>query len=345
MSNWAPIVFGRTYEVDFRFIATPRDFTAQEQTWAEKHILVTTRSAEKLREEPLRWSVFKNEGICLIGVTCMASALSENMTQDSKQRQLYIFVGYVSRNPSAGFPPMDIKLFKPNYKYVRQKWNEQPYNKFRNEPIRTEYNEHLPEIGKASNIDEEYFCLNQTNSQIVRVWPDNERNRQHLWQVASQVQSVSLCLGLASKKDALLNASPFLNITASDVLQKDDLSNQNTRIQLPPIPDGPTENPHEPMTQKSRFFPILMATILGGLIGAFIALSWAFTASGYCHFDQKTPRAESNSRRNSPPTHKNSQTRGAESNPNSPTTPSPTPAKKLNIDLIRIIPQISKQRK
>jgi hypothetical protein len=340
MSNWAPIVFGRTHEVDFRFIATPVDFTAKEQTWAEQYIRVTTRSPEKLREEPLRWSAFKNESICVIGVTCMASTLSENMTQDSKLRQLYIFVGYVSRTPLAEFPPMDIELFKPNYEYVRQKWNEEPYNKSRHEPIRTQYNEHLPKIVKVANIDDEYFCLNQTDSEILRVWPDNESDRQHLWQVASQAQSVSLCLGLASKKDALLNASPFLNITASDVLQKDDLSRKSSiekeeELGDEPIPKEPKED--EQMTKKSIFFPILMATILGGLIGA-IALSWVLKASGGCNKNPQTQESQSNpnSGSNSPPTHNNSQTPGAESDTNNPTTPSPTRPEKSIFDQIRI---------
>lgn len=225
MSNWAAIVYGRTYEVDFRFIATPNDFTEKEKIWAEQYIRVTTRSPEKLRSGYPRWSVFKNEEVSIVGVTCMASALSNKMTQDSKSRVLYLFVGFVSRTPNSELPAMEIELFKPLYdEYVSQKWNEKQYDESRHNPIHTQYKYFLPSFRKAVNIDDEYFSLNQTELDIVRFWPDNEDNRESLWLAASKAISVSLCLGLGSKKDAILKNSPFLNIATADILQKDNLS-------------------------------------------------------------------------------------------------------------------------
>ncbi|MEB3218515.1 MAG: hypothetical protein VKN72_20080 [Nostocales cyanobacterium 94392] len=223
MSNWAPIVFGRTYEVDFRFIAIPVDLTAKEKNWLQQYILVTTRSPERLREDPPRWSVIKKDDICVVGVTCMAAAFSQDMTMDNKHRSLYLFVGYLSRSPFPELPPMDIEQFQPLYKYIGEKWNEKPYDTSRHEPILNQYQFTLSGLTKTLNSDDEYFSLNQTNSEIVRVWPEEENNRENLWQAASKAESVSLCLGLASKKDTL-KSCPFLNIVAADVRQKEDLS-------------------------------------------------------------------------------------------------------------------------
>ncbi len=58
-SKWAGIVYGRSYNLDFRLIAIPEDFTINETHWALEHIIPTTRAAGKLPHHP-RWSLFKN---------------------------------------------------------------------------------------------------------------------------------------------------------------------------------------------------------------------------------------------------------------------------------------------
>jgi hypothetical protein len=90
-SKWAAIVYGRTYEVDFRLMAMPEDFTEEDKQWVLQYILGTTRLPEKLPGQP-RWSLFKNDRYCVVGVTCMVRELmsnpiekkSEDMTQDIK---------------------------------------------------------------------------------------------------------------------------------------------------------------------------------------------------------------------------------------------------------------------
>ena len=138
---WAPLVYGRTYEVDFRFIAVPDNFGAKDLEKAENYIRVTTRSAEKLPDNP-RWLLLKNKRFCIVGVTCMVRELVgaanektddlTELTKDSHGRPLYVFVGYVAeKSPDTSileFPPMKLKFFTRLYEYVRLRWLEKSYD-------------------------------------------------------------------------------------------------------------------------------------------------------------------------------------------------------------------------
>ncbi|NEP81102.1 MAG: hypothetical protein F6K39_24870 [Okeania sp. SIO3B3] len=100
MALWSVIIYGRTKEADFRFLAIPEDFTPEDRYWASKYIHGSTVYPEKLKENP-RWSLFKNHKHCVIGVTCMVKDLIgsdrryDYMTEDASRRSIYIFVGYV----------------------------------------------------------------------------------------------------------------------------------------------------------------------------------------------------------------------------------------------------------
>ena len=82
--KWAGIVYGRSYHLDFRFIAIPKDFTSQELDWASPYILATTRKAGKLPSHP-RWSLFKNDSHCILGVTCMVRDLIGELDENSAE--------------------------------------------------------------------------------------------------------------------------------------------------------------------------------------------------------------------------------------------------------------------
>jgi len=102
--KWAAIVYGRSYHLDFRFITIPHNFTAQDIQWATPYILATTQKARNLANSP-RWSLFKNDSYCIVGVTCMVrdlipqlgEDLIEVMSKDDQGRPLYVFVGYVAQ--------------------------------------------------------------------------------------------------------------------------------------------------------------------------------------------------------------------------------------------------------
>lgn len=101
MSQWSAIVYGRTWELDYRFLAIPEDFTDIDKQWARTYILETMHSGLKLYQ---RWSMFKNQKYCIIGLTYRIydligeNSLSEfDIRYDKADRYIYVFVGYVAK--------------------------------------------------------------------------------------------------------------------------------------------------------------------------------------------------------------------------------------------------------
>jgi hypothetical protein len=231
--TWAGIVYGRSYYLDFRLIAKPKDFTSQEIDWALKYIIPTTRAPNKLSGHP-RWSIFKSEYHCIMGVTCMVRDLigqssensQDNLTKDAQGRPLYIFVGYGTQlNPNKrllDYPPYgsNLGIFQPLYKYVQQCWQVKHYDTHRKQTMLTEYQEeswtkHQFTINFDTDIARRLNCKTRNPSQIF-LWQDSEQFRRKLWEtVAIFRQPISLCLGYPSKRD--LVKSPFLNATAEDI--------------------------------------------------------------------------------------------------------------------------------
>ncbi len=238
MSKWSALVYGRTYEVDFRLIAMPKYFEddAQASIWAEKHILATTQIPEKLPNSP-RWSLFTNDKYCVIATTCMVKELFPNgisqetkdITTDFRGRPLYAFIGYVAKR-SEQLPPLpaysDLKLeqFQPLYrKYVEKCWDVKSYQPESRQPIPTSDDESisygsLPSSNTNANIASISDVNSSQDSRLL--FPETERET--LWTavansvVQSSRHSISVCLGLSSQKEAV--NSPFLNATASNVV-------------------------------------------------------------------------------------------------------------------------------
>ena len=103
MTLWSALVYGRTFEVDFRYLAIPDDFTRDDRKWAEPFIMAAIRAPEYLTQGP-RWILCKDRRHCLVGVACMARDLVEpgttdavEITSDSQRRPLYMFAGYVAQ--------------------------------------------------------------------------------------------------------------------------------------------------------------------------------------------------------------------------------------------------------
>ncbi|MFB2891584.1 hypothetical protein ACE1CI_01435 [Aerosakkonemataceae cyanobacterium BLCC-F50] len=292
MSKWAPLVYGRTYEVDFRFIALPDDFTIENKDWAWDYIRVTTRAAENLANNP-RWALFKNELHCVVGVTCMVRELigqptdkiSENLTKDSKGRPLYIFVGYVAKvDKKHGLPPIipygNLEIFKPLYDYVRDRWLVKSYEEATKAPLLSEYRElsYSPEAVTA--FDPQYFALNIKDIHSVDLWPDSASDRQNLWIAASECavnfpdESISLCLGLANQKDAL--SGLFLNATAVNIRQKQRISKsiqypiEPQEIPQPSRKRGEAIVVREVPETKNREIAIEPVELIGAGLGALL---------------------------------------------------------------------------
>lgn len=242
MSKWAPIIYSRTYETDFRLIAVPKDFKAEDQKWALNYILGTAKLPENWSNHPI-WSFFENYNHRVVGVTCMAKELianapeeyqfSESMTKDSVGRPLYLFVGYVaqyslSQHPFPKIPSKELKNFSHLYQYVIDRWNEQSYRISSNKaeyqyPLKEEdwewakldqdcnWNEFKSKTSFVSDID---------RSPKIFVWPTADN--QNLWFAASKYpKPLSLCLDLFSHKE--IKQTNFSNGTSFDVDHKLEL--------------------------------------------------------------------------------------------------------------------------
>lgn len=230
MSNaeilWAPLVYSRTYELDFRLIAYPVDFKSSRLQWALDHIHATTNVAERLPNNP-RWSLFRSDDHCVFGITCMlqevmiASDDSQHPTQDSQNRPIYCFLGYVA---SLSYPteviPIpaysgNLEVFRPLYSYIQSQWAQKHLD---NSNIFS-YRIRLLDAG-SNNLNSKQ----QNNLQIIKSniaqnkgesFPDLSAHRLKLWHLATKADfPVNLCLGLASHQD-IIN-SPFFYGTVVD---------------------------------------------------------------------------------------------------------------------------------
>ena len=250
MSKCAAIVFGRTYEVDFRFIAIPENFVQEDERWALGYIQAVMRSAEKLSGQP-RGSLFANYHFCIVGLVCMVSDLigkedgsSYDVTRDFKNRPLYTFVGYVT-DIRQGIPEIpqysadNIQLFKPLYDHVRTQWLVKSFQPASKTPARSEYQELTNYLYQTSPIlNSDYLPLNFDKQEAV-IWPDSKENRMDLWNTASEIicsqnKPISLCLGLNNQRDIV--DSQFLNGTTTETTQKTTIR-RLTQPQVEVIPE------------------------------------------------------------------------------------------------------------
>jgi hypothetical protein len=229
MSLWSIIVYGRTYEADYRLLAIPVDFTPEDVNWARNYITATTRKPEQLPGNP-RWSLFKNQKHCVIGVTCNLKDLISNpaLAVDKESRPIHVFVGYVikvDKNNKLLYLDIphyadNISLFQPAYNYVKSQWLVKPYK------LRIK-----PQTPRFQYIQRPLGWDDRTNSQIHRnfllnmdvhkvgLWPNSYQSKwiilENACSFVEHYETVSLCLGMPTQND--VSESPFLNATVPGV--------------------------------------------------------------------------------------------------------------------------------
>ncbi|NEQ36669.1 MAG: hypothetical protein F6K40_10430 [Okeania sp. SIO3I5] len=241
MALWSVIVYGRTKEADYRFLAIPDDFGEEEQNWARKYIHGTTVNREKLLGNP-RWSLFKNHQHCVFGVTCMVQELVgserkyEYMAKDGGRRSLHIFVGYVAQinkdfNSLRILPVLenlDFFKYRDLFTSLEKLWHLKSYQLINRKIDEYPYNFKLPnetELRGNTDVSNKFIspnfipCLEGENK--VLILPNEQEHRHNLWEncckffdYPHQYIPLSLCLGFPEKKDVL--DGPFLNATAFD---------------------------------------------------------------------------------------------------------------------------------
>ncbi len=231
--EWAAIVYGRSYHLDFRFITVPHNFQGEDINWAAQYIVATTQQARKLADSP-RWSLFKNNSYCVVGVTCMVrdligqlgEDLLEVMTKDDQGRPLYVFVGYVTQLSQQrnihNFPPYTAEYledFKILYQEIEPVWLAKNYEQHSRQPILSQYQ---PRRFAKSAIATKSHQIPQLNDLAkypdqTYLWPSLRQQNNLLWLTSIQCsRPTSTCLNIEGK--ALAN-SPFLNQSINQIEQ------------------------------------------------------------------------------------------------------------------------------
>ena len=229
---WAPLVYGRTLNVDFRLLAIPEDTSREDIDWLQRMVNGAIVYPDALRNGH-RWAVFKNERYCAFGLVCMAELVSAKRVV-VQTRDLYIFAGYVARiDPSQYpdpphhplFPPLAVvdkppfSVFRTLYDYVDFLWDD----------TRTSSEELLSDIQKpfrpVPQLEKLLGELSDTQSMPVsdrlsidqgKCMVHNEAKNALLWHEAIQsTKSVSLCLRMPDRLSA--RSAPFENVTIDGI--------------------------------------------------------------------------------------------------------------------------------
>lgn len=208
---FSPLVFSRTKDVDFRFLAIPEDFSNADMEWAQKYILSTLLSSYELEQNPI-WSLFSNSKYHIRGLSCRANQLSERNTKDKFDRELYLFVGYVAKN--VVYLPMQPSVFQPLYQFVHDKWEDD--TKEAKNFLKKEYE--IPIDAHFQKSNEQF----KVNSDSNKVWVHSTQKNEALWDFFSQLSHPSsLCLNILSQKNA--KEGIFLNASIIDYRDENPL--------------------------------------------------------------------------------------------------------------------------
>jgi hypothetical protein len=315
--GWSPIIYGRTYEVDFRFLVTPVDFSKADKDWIWDYIKVTTRSAETLPGKP-RWLFFRGKSECVVGVTCMVRDLMvvlpqllpqplqplPDMTRDRLGRPLYAFVGYhaMTNNPGV-IPEMDLKHFlSPYLEFIPQKWFETyatlANNQSETEDLKVPYHlQFRPEDGIQPAESWQPIPIEQLlprNYDEIALW--NTSEAQNIWWTAVQApRRLSICIGNLARRD-LVN-SKFRVAAIEEVQQQEIILRVDDRQISPPsqpalpsesvnsIPDVPTTEEYSPHSSAKQSLPAPRQALRDIRKGVHARLTDFFGESSFSQFE------------------------------------------------------------
>lgn len=123
MSAWAPVIYGRTHQVDEWWRALPAGSSAR--GWLGEAVLAAVAGGNGLvryRDEPgapvkntPRFILARGTGGTLVGLSCRARALSEELCQDRYGREIYCFTGWFTADQAASdIPALDEFTARPD---------------------------------------------------------------------------------------------------------------------------------------------------------------------------------------------------------------------------------------
>ena len=265
--GWAAIVYGRSYHLDFRFIAIPDDFTKPDTDWALEHILASTQQARNLANHP-RWSLFKNDSHCVVGVTCMVRDLAghsstyprEAIAKDDRGRPLYTFIGYVTKLDGdrvlQNFPAYteaDFDRFGTLCREIVKVWWVKNYERDRIKPSKSHYQAlEFSELTVSNSSQLPHLNTYSKDPERTYLSPSSNQHNNLLWLASLRsLQPTSTCLNIKGKP--LVN-SPFLNQTIANLAEFEVKKRIMTTEDTERLTSGSTPLPLENRSQLNSSF-------------------------------------------------------------------------------------------
>jgi len=224
----APIIHGRTLEIDFRenLIAIPDDFDQGKVDWAKDYILNSTDKIETLRNN-IRHILFSDKTHIVVGVSAYLTTLINSSAafdklpvKDSHGRQMYVFIGFAMKrdllkNINLFEIPLD-RYINTYQEYVLPRWNEHINEKNANNPTSMNYalldvngldadNNDLVGLLKSADIETEFSRINEEAIYICRADADtdNALYKLLLSKILNGEENLSLCTLMSDRSQAL----------------------------------------------------------------------------------------------------------------------------------------------
>lgn len=261
---WEPLVYGRTYGVDYGYLAVPGSFDREDQEWARCYVSGSRRSVtHACLNRVVRFFLFKSRAYCGVGVSLPAGMVCDDRTRTSDYgpREIYVTLGGVAPYDQAAFPEPPHHpgipaleglrrglrtIFGPLYEeFVIGRWLEGPplgnggaLVPTRSEP-RVWFPPDEPVVSSAAP-----FPLDADDDVRVHAWPP--ASEEELWAAACATDPpVSLCLNLSGAQDAL--AARFGHVTLREAQARKTLYRKDV-----PRPADPAAGPDRPAEVFSR---------------------------------------------------------------------------------------------
>ena len=205
----APLVYGRTYRVDYRtpFIVSPTDFTDADRAWAKSYVLCALREI-RARRDTVVWLTFGNRAHRVFAVACAADRVSADSVHDHtgapvddpqvenvSGRVSPVCLGWVAKTPVRARLARDLALFGPLYDHVKRRWGERDTADARDRIDQSPY----VSVPGADPMDDKIF-----------VWP--EASADGLWSNFLLTDSDASVL-LGCRTPAAAANSPFQHVT------------------------------------------------------------------------------------------------------------------------------------
>jgi hypothetical protein len=234
MSYWLPIIYSRTYKVDFHMLAMPDFFTDENQkNWLTKHIKGTLiNPGDFAYADSIRWSLFRNNDFCVIGTSCLVSNLIKtDLDENSKFFRLkgggnpYAFVGCAfskmeqKQEQLPSFVELKDSIFFADIylNHLQKFWEKSSESTFI-----TSENDKI-DMFTYSSLSQKYqpedFEINQSRETDCCIFTDDDDQKKErlLFLVSQSKYPNSICFGLPSLQYA--KKTPFLNATVRGIDQ------------------------------------------------------------------------------------------------------------------------------